>query len=309
MVLVGKGVSELDAIPVARSDLRPGTRVADGVRLFPATTRLTQVAEDSASNLPDGVRPAREDGIVERPVYRHEAIASGLQPGSRVPLSGRTRPLPPEPWVASNYLAVGNPGGLDPVVPTQNPMTDPNGTPLPFVQSNDHVVFSVLNTGTGKVTSWIYDVRTPTMEPVVLDRFMLGATSDAPQPVPSRVRVQAPAVRYGAVPRVRMRVSASRPVAGRVEVLADSRRLGAARLTDGATAVRLGRTALDPGRHRLDVRFVSARPQRVASSSSTVVLRVTRARAELGALVGPRRPVEVDSAPTARSSAPIPRRR
>ncbi|MFV2012372.1 MULTISPECIES: hypothetical protein [unclassified Micromonospora] len=51
----------------------------------------------------------------------------------------------------------------------------PAGPPLPFVQSNDYSVFSVLDTGTGEVTSYRYDVRTPDVTPVVLGRLPLGA--------------------------------------------------------------------------------------------------------------------------------------
>ncbi|MFY1700021.1 MULTISPECIES: metallophosphoesterase family protein [unclassified Solwaraspora] len=95
--------------------------------------------------------------------------------GAFHPLSGRSRPIPPAPWDPDNYLAQGNPGGLAPQLPTVAPLTDPAGTPLPFVQSNDYSVFSVLDTGTGEVTSYRYDMRTPDVAPVVLDRFALGA--------------------------------------------------------------------------------------------------------------------------------------
>ncbi|WP_022927756.1 metallophosphoesterase family protein [Patulibacter americanus] len=89
-------------------------------------------------------------------------------------LSGRSRPLPPAPWLASNYMSIGNPGGLAPILPTDSPMLAPNGVPMPFVQSNDHNVFTVLDTAKNEVVSYIYDVRTPTVRPKVLDRFSLG---------------------------------------------------------------------------------------------------------------------------------------
>lgn len=94
--------------------------------------------------------------------------------GAFHPLSGRSRPVPPAPWDPDNYLAQGNPGGLEPQLPTMAPLTDPAGTPLPFVQSNDHSVFSVLDTGTGEVTSYRFDMRTPHAAPVVFDRFPLA---------------------------------------------------------------------------------------------------------------------------------------
>jgi hypothetical protein len=93
--------------------------------------------------------------------------------GAFHPLSGRSRPVPPEPWDADNYLAQGNPGGLDPVVPSVAPLTNADGTPLPFVQSNDYAVFSILDTRAGEITSYLYDMRTPDTPPVVLDRFAL----------------------------------------------------------------------------------------------------------------------------------------
>ncbi|MCK9903468.1 hypothetical protein CC117_26940 [Parafrankia colletiae] len=45
-----------------------------------------------------------------------------------------------------------------------------NGT----VQSNDHAMFSVFDTGPGQVVSYSFDLRTPDVAPVVLDRFNLG---------------------------------------------------------------------------------------------------------------------------------------
>ncbi|CAN5309363.1 hypothetical protein BH20ACT5_BH20ACT5_04780 [soil metagenome] len=103
-----------------------------------------------------------------------ETSNTGNSYGAFHPLSGRSRPVPPEPWDASNYLAQGNPGGLAPVVPTENPFYTDDGQPQPFLQSNDHVVFTVLETGAHEVITWTYDMRTPSVEPVVLDRFPLG---------------------------------------------------------------------------------------------------------------------------------------
>jgi len=103
-----------------------------------------------------------------------ETSNTGNTYGAYHQLSGRTRPLPPAPWLASNYLTIGNPGGLAPILPSENPMLAGNGEPMPFVQSNDHNVFTVLDTGANEVVSYIYDVRTPEVAPVVLDRFALG---------------------------------------------------------------------------------------------------------------------------------------
>ncbi|MGY2066288.1 metallophosphoesterase family protein [Blastococcus sp. SYSU DS0619] len=102
-----------------------------------------------------------------------EASNTGNSYGAFHELSGRSRHVPGAPWDASNYLAQGNPGGLEPVIPTVNPLRAVDGTPLPFVQDNDIAVFSVLDTGSGEVTTWTYDLRTPDEAPVVLDRFPL----------------------------------------------------------------------------------------------------------------------------------------
>ena len=103
-----------------------------------------------------------------------ETSNTGNSYGAFHPLSGRVRPVPPAPWDAGNYVAVGNPGGLDPIVPTENPMLSAAGEPLPFVQTNDHCVFTILDTKANEVVSYLYDVRTPGVAPIVLDRFPLG---------------------------------------------------------------------------------------------------------------------------------------
>lgn len=102
-----------------------------------------------------------------------ETSNTGNSYGAYHPLSGRSRPVPPAPWVTANYWAQGNPGGLEPIVPTENPFLSADGTPQPFVQSNNHAVFTVLDTASGEVTSYSADI-TAGQEPVVLDRFTIG---------------------------------------------------------------------------------------------------------------------------------------
>ncbi len=114
-----------------------------------------------------------------------EASNTGNSYGAFDELSGRSRPVPPEPWDASNYLAQGNPGGLKPIYPTGEGLTDADGNELPFVQSNDHAVFNVLHTATNTVTSYIYDVRTPEKAPVVLDEFTIGDPAPTPSATPT----------------------------------------------------------------------------------------------------------------------------
>lgn len=103
-----------------------------------------------------------------------ETSNTGNSYGAYHELSGRARPVPPPPWDASNYLAQGNPGGLDPILPTGAGPTNDDGVPTPFVQSNDHAVFTVLDTGAAEVLSYVYDVRTPDVAPLELDRFSIG---------------------------------------------------------------------------------------------------------------------------------------
>ncbi len=112
--------------------------------------------------------------VSESGTHYLESSNTGNSYGAFHPLSGRSRPVPPAPWNASDYLAQGNPGGLEPVLPTTQPLTNAEGVPTPFVQSNDHAVFTVLDTATNEVISYAYDVRTPETAPIELDRFEIG---------------------------------------------------------------------------------------------------------------------------------------
>ncbi|CAN5865001.1 metallophosphoesterase [soil metagenome] len=88
--------------------------------------------------------------------------------------SGRSRSVPPPPWDADNYVAQGDPGGLEPIVPTVDPVLDGSGQPQPYIASNDLTAFSILDTGDGTVTSYVYDVREPDQPAHVFDRFSLS---------------------------------------------------------------------------------------------------------------------------------------
>lgn len=102
-----------------------------------------------------------------------EASNTGNSYGAFHPLSGRSRPVPPAPWDADNYLAQGNPGGLTAVVPTIAPLRQADGTPLPFIADNRYVVFQALHTGTGVVTSWYVDMQDTGAGAVRFDEFRL----------------------------------------------------------------------------------------------------------------------------------------
>lgn len=102
-----------------------------------------------------------------------EASNTGNSYGAYHPLSGRSRPVPPSPWNADNYLAQGNPGGLEAIVPTIAPLRNAAGTPLPFIADSRYVVFQALDTGTGLVTSWYIDMQNPDAGAVKFDQFAL----------------------------------------------------------------------------------------------------------------------------------------
>lgn len=71
------------------------------------------------------------------------------------------------------YVATGDPYGLDPVVPTIDPLLDENGQPMPYIASNNFTVFSIFDTGTGTVSSYRFDTREPKGKVVKFDEFKL----------------------------------------------------------------------------------------------------------------------------------------
>ena len=83
----------------------------------------------------------------------------------------KKRPVPADDV---NSVAAGDPNGLEPVVPAIAPLMAPDGKPLPYIASNDLTVFSILNTGTGTVSSYYFDTRKPDSEVVKFDQFNLG---------------------------------------------------------------------------------------------------------------------------------------
>ena len=73
-----------------------------------------------------------------------------------------------------NLVAVGNPNGLDPVVPNISPLKNEAGKPLPYVASNDITVFSILDTEKGTVSSYRFDTRYPDSDVIKFDEFTLN---------------------------------------------------------------------------------------------------------------------------------------
>ncbi|MBE9112284.1 metallophosphoesterase family protein [Nodosilinea sp. LEGE 07298] len=91
------------------------------------------------------------------------------------------RPVPPETiegsavtYSPTDYIAQGDPNGLEPVVPTLVPQRDGSGQPLPYLASNDITAFSVFETETGTISSYYFDTRQPGSEVVKFDEFRLG---------------------------------------------------------------------------------------------------------------------------------------
>jgi len=72
-----------------------------------------------------------------------------------------------------NYLAIGDPNGLEPIVPNIAPLMDDAGQPLPYLASNDITAFSIFDTATGTVSSYRYDLRQPDIPAIMFDQFKL----------------------------------------------------------------------------------------------------------------------------------------
>jgi hypothetical protein len=71
------------------------------------------------------------------------------------------------------YAPMGDPNGLEPVMPTIAPLLE--GTePQPYIASNDITVFSILDTADGSVSSYRFDTRKPDAPVVKFDQFQLG---------------------------------------------------------------------------------------------------------------------------------------
>ncbi|MGD1927994.1 MAG: metallophosphoesterase family protein [Leptolyngbyaceae cyanobacterium] len=74
------------------------------------------------------------------------------------------------------YVAQGDPNGLEPVMPTLAPIIGEQGTPLPYIASNEITAFSILETDSGTVTSYYFDTREPLSEVVKFDEFTLAGS-------------------------------------------------------------------------------------------------------------------------------------
>jgi hypothetical protein len=84
-------------------------------------------------------------------------------------LGDKKRPVP----LDRNYAAIGNPNGLEAIIPNIAPLVDWVNQPLPYIASNDVTVFSILDTEKGTVSSYRFDTRYPDSEVIKFDEFDL----------------------------------------------------------------------------------------------------------------------------------------
>lgn len=78
-------------------------------------------------------------------------------------------PVPGHP----DYVELGDPNGLEPIMPTIAPIEDQHGNLLPYISSNTISVFSVLDTATRSVDSYYFDTEHPEKGVVKFDTFVL----------------------------------------------------------------------------------------------------------------------------------------
>jgi hypothetical protein len=82
------------------------------------------------------------------------------------------RPVPL--YSPENYVKVGDPNGLEAVMPTIAPILDESGQPMSYIASNDITVFSILDTQAGEVSSYRYDTRKPNSAVIKFDEFKIS---------------------------------------------------------------------------------------------------------------------------------------
>jgi hypothetical protein len=194
-----------------------------------------------------------------------ETSNTGNTYGAFDSLSNRTRPLPPAPWDADNYLSLGNPGGLEPILPSVRPFTNPDGVPLPFVQSNDLCVFSALDTATRTVTTWVYDVKQPDVAPWVIDEFSVGRGA-------TQITAEASTTTTGGV-RVAGTVRSTSAASGTLTISLGAQELARVTVTGGVFSTTLPAGLLDAGTHTLALAFARTRTHLAASMSLRVTVR------------------------------------
>ena len=86
-------------------------------------------------------------------------------------LGEKKRPVPE--GYQESYVAMGDPNGLEPIVPNLAPLKDEKQQSMPYIASNNITVFSILDTGKGTVSSYRFDTRYPQSPVVKFDEFSL----------------------------------------------------------------------------------------------------------------------------------------
>ena len=84
----------------------------------------------------------------------------------------RRRPIPV--GFKETYRVMGDPNGLEPIVPTIRPIMNEDGQPQPYIASNDITAFSIFETATGTVSSYRFDTQNPGSGVILFDAFQLG---------------------------------------------------------------------------------------------------------------------------------------
>ncbi|MGK7878970.1 MAG: metallophosphoesterase [Crocosphaera sp.] len=87
-------------------------------------------------------------------------------------LGDNKRQIPPD-YSPSNYVEIGDPNGLQAIIPNLSPLTDENNNPLPYIASNNITVFSILDTEKGTVSSYYFDTRQPNSNVIKFDEFTI----------------------------------------------------------------------------------------------------------------------------------------
>jgi len=91
--------------------------------------------------------------------------------GAFTATNGEHRPIPS--GFKEHYASVGNPNGLEPIVPNINPLLDAQGHQQPYITSNKITVFSILDTNSGSISSYRFDTQKPSSKAVKFDEFHL----------------------------------------------------------------------------------------------------------------------------------------
>jgi hypothetical protein len=91
-----------------------------------------------------------------------------------------TWPVGDDRWDQSNYTNYGDPYGAELIQPSVFAPMIHNGQPMPVITSNDLSAFTVLETPTGRVTSYVFDASDPQSDPIIFDQFTIGERTRSP---------------------------------------------------------------------------------------------------------------------------------